>query len=93
MTTQTITDSMAAAMIVKIIIDLFKYYNVRNGNTTPSWVWPIAAVLLWCAASWLLFVAAGGVTTVQTSAQQIIVGILAAGQAIGVTELQKRVGS
>lgn len=93
MTTQTITDSMAASMIVKIIIDLFKYYNVRNGNVTPSWVWPIAAVLLGFIAAGLLFLAAGGILTVQSSAQQIIIGILAAGQAIGVTELQKRVGS
>jgi hypothetical protein len=92
MNTQMITDSMAAAMIAKIIIDLFRYYNVKNGNTTPSWVWPPVAVLLGCAASGLLFVAAGGVLTVQSSAQQIIIGILAAGQAIGVTELQKRVG-
>ena len=65
-------------MIVKIIIDLFKYYNVKNGNTTPSWVWPIAAVLLGCVSAGLLFVAAGGVLTVQSSAQQIIIGILAA---------------
>ena len=93
MTTQTITDSMAAAIIVKIIIDLFKYYNVKNGNTTPSWVWPIAAVLLGCVSAGLLFLANNGVLTVQSSAQQIIIGILAAGQAIGVTELQKRVTS
>ena len=53
MNTQIITDSMAAAMIVKIIIDLFKYYNVKNGNTTPSWVWPIAAVLLGCVSAGL----------------------------------------
>lgn len=93
MNTQILTDSMAAAMIVKIIIDLFKYYNVRNGNSTPPWVWPIAAVLLGCVSAGLLFVASGGVLSVQSSAQQIIIGILAAGQAIGVTELQKRVGS
>ena len=93
MNTQIITDSMAAAMIVKIIIDLFKYYNVKNGNTTPSWVWPIAAVLLGCVSAGLLFLANGGALSVQSSAQQIIIGILAAGQAIGVTELQKRVTS
>ena len=93
MNTQVITDSMAAAMIAKIIIDLFKYDNVKNGNTTPSWVWPIASVVLGCSAALLLFVANGGALTVQSSAQQIVIGILAAGQAIGVTELQKRVAS
>ena len=92
MNTQTITDSMTAAMIAKIIIDLFKYYNAKNGNKTPGWAWPIASVIVGCAATFLLFVANGGILNIQSSAQQIILGIFAAGQAIGVTELQKRVG-
>lgn len=78
-------------MIVKIVVDLFKYYNVKNGNGTPSWVWPIAAVLLGVVVAGLVYVANGGVLSVQSTAQLVIVGIIAAGQAIGVTELQKKV--
>jgi len=86
-----LTQALAATMIVKVLIDMWRYYY-RYTDTlyVPSYVYPIAAVILGIGICQLLAVASGEPYTPQVIAQNVVAGILAAGNAIGVTELQKR---
>jgi hypothetical protein len=90
MTTDIVTQSMAASMIVKVIIDIIKYYNRERELYVPGYTWPILAITFGIVACTLLSLANGIAFSWQNVAQNIIAGILAAGQAIGITELQKR---
>lgn len=80
-----ITISLAAAAVAKILVDM-----VRMTNRLPAWVSPPLSVAFGIGAAFLLLLANGTVLTGQTAAQAAIAGILAAGTAIGSTELQKR---
>lgn len=85
-----VTTSMASSMIVKVIIDIFKFYHKENDNYVPRYTYPIFAIVFGIVSSTLISLANGVGFSGQNVAQNIIAGILAAGQAIGVTELQKR---
>jgi hypothetical protein len=88
--TDLITQSMAIAMLSKVLIDIWKYYIKSNPIELPSWIYPVLSVLVSIGIAVLMTVSNGIELTAQVIAQQILVGILSAGQAIGVTELQKR---
>lgn len=90
MSIDIVTQSMASSMIVKVIIDIFKFYHNENQNYIPKYIYPIMAIAFGIVSSSLLSLANGTPFSWQNVAQNIISGILAAGQAIGVTELQKR---
>jgi len=85
-----ITQSMASAMVVKIVIDIFRYFCKIQQVDYPAWTFPILSIFLGVAVSALMAIADGQFVTLQACAQFVISGVLAAGQAIGVTELQKR---
>ncbi|RRR75289.1 MAG: hypothetical protein EI684_05140 [Candidatus Viridilinea halotolerans] len=81
---QIVTIALAAAAIAKILVDM-----VRMSNRLPSWASPLLAVGFGIAAAFLLLVANGTIVNGQTAAQAMVAGILAAGAAVGATELQK----
>lgn len=85
-----ITESMAIALLSKVLIDIWRYYMKSQPVEIAGWMYPVMAVMIGIAFSFLVGLANGIVITTQSVAQQIIVGILAAGQAVGITELQKR---
>ena len=76
MEAEIITLALAAATIVKVLVDL-----VKMAVSVPQWVPPSLALLL---------VANGKTIDVQLGSLAVLAGILAAGSAVGVTELQKR---
>lgn len=76
---------LAAATICKILVDL-----VRQTTKCESWMLPILAIVFGISASILISLSMNPLFTVPIIAQSIIAGILAAGSAMGVTELQKR---
>lgn len=90
MTQDIITQSMASAMMVKVIIDIIKYYNKENQTFVPGYTWPILAITFGIVSCTILSLANGVPFSSQNVAQNVVAGILAAGQSIGVTELQKR---
>jgi len=78
--------AVAAAMFAKVLVDMVKLTPLY----TVGWV-PVALALLFGEASaFLLAVANGTALTAQMAANCALVGVLAAGSAVGVTELQKK---
>jgi len=92
MNADIITNSLAAAIVVKTIIDIVRLYVKSTDTTVPNFVWPIGAIFTGILVCGCLWIANGYLPSTQSIAQWVISGILAAGQAMGVTELQKRVG-
>lgn len=90
MSMDIITQSMASAMVVKVVIDIFRYFCKVQQVEYPAWTFPILSIFLGVAICAIMAVANGQQITLQACAQFVIGGVLAAGQAIGVTELQKR---
>jgi len=82
-----VMQAIAVTTISKILVDMTKL----GFPTMPSWVPPLAALVYSIAVAQLMLVASGVDLTRANIAQSILAGILAAGAAIGVTELQKRV--
>jgi hypothetical protein len=82
-----ITQAIAVTTIAKVLVDMTKL----GFPTMPKWVPPIAALIYGITIAQLTLVASGSELTRVDIAQSILVGILAAGASIGVTELQKRV--
>ena len=80
------TKTLAIVTIVKILVDMVKM-AVPN---MPTYVPPLAATIFGILAAILVDMASGTVLNGQSIATSILAGILAAGGAIGVTELQKR---
>jgi hypothetical protein len=77
--------ALAAATICKVLVDL-----VRQTTKCPTWILPILAILFGISSSLLMSAATISDITIAVVAQACIAGILAAGSAMGVTELQKR---
>lgn len=77
--------ALASATICKILVDL-----VRQTTKCETWLLPILAIVFGIAASILISLSIVPMFTVSIVSQAIIAGILAAGSAMGVTELQKR---
>jgi hypothetical protein len=77
--------ALAAATICKIIVDL-----VRQTTKCPTWILPVLAILFGILSSVFISLSMNPVINVTNFAQSVIAGILAAGSAMGVTELQKR---
>lgn len=85
-----VLQSSAAALYVKLIIDVWRYYNKSNDLTLPGWFWATATLALGVAFAGFINLADGGPFTGASVAQIVLNGVLAAAQAIGVTEMQKR---
>ena len=81
------TEAMAITTIVKILVDM-----VQLGMPTmPKWVKPLSALVFGIVVGQLFLLSNGDELTRQAIATSILTGVLAAGAAIGITELQKRV--
>jgi len=80
-----IQQALASATLTKILVDL-----VRQTSKFEGYIFPLLAVLFGISTSILMTLSAGIVLDVQILSKSIVSGILAAGGAIGVTELQKR---
>lgn len=87
-----LTQALAATMIVKVLIDMWRYYYRYQDFYVPSYVYPIAAVIIGILICQLLSLASDEPYTWKLAARNVIAGILAAGNAVGVTELQNRGG-
>ena len=81
-----ITQSLAVSVIVKVVVDTIRY-NTKSANSS---IWPVIAIVTGIVVAFLYYLSSGQDLTTAASAQQILIGIMAAGQAIGVTELQKK---
>lgn len=82
-----VTQAIAITTIAKILVDMTKL----GFPTMPTWVPPVCALVYSITVAQLFVIATGVDVSRQDVAQSILSGILAAGAAIGVTELQKRV--
>ena len=78
--------ALAAATICKVLVDL-----VRQSTKIEGWKAPLLALVFGITSSLLLVLAQEDLLNAKIISQSIIAGILAAGSAVGVTELQKRV--
>lgn len=80
-----IQETLAAATICKVLVDL-----VRQTAKVESWSYPLLALFFGIISSILLILSTNTVLDTNTVSRAVISGILAAGSAMGVTELQKR---
>ena len=80
-----IQEALACATLCKIMVDL-----VRQTAKFESWIFPILAIVFGIISSFLLVLSSNPVIDVGVISRAVITGILAAGSAMGVTELQKR---
>jgi len=80
------TKTLAIITIVKILVDMVKIAV----PSMPAYVRPLTATTFGIITAILVDLAGGTILNTQMIAQSILAGILAAGGAIGVTELQKR---
>lgn len=87
LTQSLITQAMAVTTLAKILVDMTK----MAVPDAPKWIFPIIALGFSIIISILLMTANGMVLDSVNISQGILTAILAAGAAIGVTELQKRV--
>ena len=77
--------TLASTTLAKVLVDL-----IRQTAKVPSWSYPLLALVFGIISS-LLFIGSYGVEfTIPIISQGIISGIMAAGSAVGITELQKR---
>jgi membrane-associated HD superfamily phosphohydrolase len=91
MTSDMILRSSAAALYLKLLIDIWRYYNKRNEIDVPGLFYAVASVALGFILAVLVELAQGAIMTPQSLAYCFLSGIVSAAQAIGVTEIQKRV--
>lgn len=80
--------AVAAAMFAKVLVDMVKLTPAQ----TLGWVLVMLAFTFGQVSSFLLYFATvdGAALTMKAASTCALVGILAAGSAIGVTELQKK---
>jgi hypothetical protein len=86
MTMDITTKTLAIVTIVKVLVDMTK---MANPELKP-WVPPFTSTVFGIITAVLLDLSAGVSINSQTLATSVLAGILAAGAAVGVTELQKR---
>lgn len=77
--------ALSATAIAKTLVDL-----ARMSSDLPRWTPPVMAIIVGIGAVALMMLAEGTAFTAQLWGSIILAGILAGGQAVGVTELQKR---
>jgi len=78
---------LAVVTLAKVLVDMTK----MAVPDAPKWIFPLVALGYSLLISLLFTVANGLLLDAVTVSQAILEAILAAGAAIGVTELQKRV--
>jgi hypothetical protein len=80
--------AVAAAMFAKVMVDMVKMTPAQ----TLGWVLVLLAFAFGQVSSFLLYFATvdGAALSARAVSNCVLVGILAAGSAIGVTELQKK---
>ncbi len=81
-----IMQALAATTIVKVVVDM-----IRHAHPIPGLLVPLLALGIGIVTALLLVIADGHAITLALGAQSVLAGVLAAGSAVGVTELQKRV--
>lgn len=89
MTDNIISLSLAVATILKVLIDLLRITLQSAGIKMVKTFIPLIALFFGPALCILVIVATGATLSSDAIAQALIAGVLAAGQAVGVTELQK----
>lgn len=87
LTQSMLTQAMAVTTLAKVLVDMTK----MAAPDAPKWIFPLVALAYSLLISMLLMTANGMVLDSVNISQGILNAILAAGAAIGVTELQKRV--
>lgn len=85
-TGMVVVQTGAAGMFTKVLVDIVK----TSPLPSPSAILPILAFIFGEIVSLLLHVAGGGTLNSQSYANIALVGILAAGSAMGVTALQNK---
>jgi hypothetical protein len=85
-TTNIVTESAAASLFAKMLVDILKVSPVP----TPGWLLPILVVIFGEGCAFLLFLTSQDQLNRQSMSATILVGILAAGSAIGITALQNK---
>ena len=80
-----VVDVAAVTAVVKVLVDLFQLAWPERPSSAP----PIMALATGVAVAFLMVVAGGQAVTEAVAAQAVLVGVLAAGGAVGVTELQE----
>lgn len=81
-----VQSALAISFIVKIVIDTFRLVD----KTSSRKYLPILALLIGIGIAVLIDLAQTPTVSIQRLAVNIIIGIIAGGNAIGVTEMQKR---
>lgn len=82
---QFIQAAAGAAFIAKMVVD-----GIRMAVDMPRWMPVLLAFIAAQVGEFLLLLSQGATFTTQATAQAGIVGLIAWGLSIGVTELQKR---
>lgn len=82
-----ITQAMAITTLAKVLVDMVK----MAAPDAPKWVFPALALGFSILIGVLMLSASGVPLSSENISQAILSAILAAGAAIGVTELQKKV--
>ena len=77
--------ALSATAIAKTLVDL-----LRMAMDTPRWTPPVMAIIVGIGAVALMMLSEGTTFTPALWGRIILAGILAGGQAVGVTELAKR---
>lgn len=78
--------SVAATTLVKVAVDIVRLAFV----VPPRWMSPLLAVIIGPIVAMLLVLESGVLMSDQTVARCFLAGLLAAGGAVGVTELARK---
>ena len=74
----------SSTVIAKVLVDLCKV-----GGLTVTWLYPVLALLFGIGASLALLIANSATMTPTLYATAAVAGVLSAGAAVGVTEVQR----
>jgi hypothetical protein len=79
--------AVVATVFVKLVIDIVR---IGSPMQLPTWVSPVLALVLGQVFVFLITVSGGEVIQASVISDMILAGVLAAGSAVGVTDLSRR---
>lgn len=79
--------AVVATVFVKLVIDIVR---IGSPMQLPTWVSPVLALVLGQVFVFLITVSGGEVIQASVVSDMILAGVLAAGSAVGVTDLGRR---
>jgi hypothetical protein len=79
--------AVVATVFVKLIIDVVR---IGSPMQLPTWVSPVLALVFGQVFVFLITVSGGEVIQASVISDMILAGVLAAGSAVGVTDLGRR---